>query len=267
MVTPIVTSGRIKSNKPIKKSVPESGVQLEFIVDNNAGILPDIPQANYGSCMMNMPLIEHHLMANDEDKKQITKINERIKNDIDMARATADSKNVYAHQTDFLFYKQSQGVNWVREIAFRFIEPVIDLNRWTLAPVDGWGIKYNKGDRARRHSHWPYTWAFVYFVDSCPKCSYLEIYDTPDPAIDNLLERAREFDQSGQAIPKNMMYKRHSVKPDPGKMVIFPGWVPHEVFEHECDHPRYVVAGNVAMLAVEPQGMEVNVDGYVSGNE
>ena len=72
--------------------------------------MPDIPQSDYGSCIMNMPLIQHQLMTTDEDRAQIQQINQRIKNDIDMARRTDDAKNVSAHQTDFLFYKQSQAV-------------------------------------------------------------------------------------------------------------------------------------------------------------
>ena len=249
----------------IKKKVMSEGVILEFVVDNKQGVMPDIPQSDYGSCIMNMPLIQHQLIETEEDRAQIEQINQRIKNDIDMARRTDDAKNVSAHQTDFLFYKQSQGVNWVREVAFKFVERFIDLNRWKLYPVDGWGIRYQKGDRTKKHAHWPHSWAYVYFVDCGDDCSPLEIYSEPDPAIQRTLDLAREHDKSGQAIPESIAYQRHSVKPEPGKLCIFPGWVPHEVKEQQSERARYVVAGNIAQIAVHPQGIEVNVDGYISG--
>ena len=156
-------------------------------------------------------------------------------------------------------------MNWVREVAFKFVERFIDLNRWKLYPVDGWGIRYQKGDRTKKHAHWPHSWAYVYFVDCGDDCSPLEIYSEPDPAIQRTLDLAREHDKSGQAIPESIAYQRHSIKPEPGKLCIFPGWVPHEVKEQQSERARYVVAGNIAQIAVHPQGIEVNVDGYISG--
>ena len=35
--------------------------------------------------------------------------------------------------------------------------------------------------------------------------------------------------------------------------------------EQQSERARYVVAGNIAQIAVHPQGIEVNVDGYISG--
>ena len=148
--------------KPVVKSVPKEGVVLEFIVDNKAGVMPDIPQDDYGSCICNFPLIQHQLIETDQDKAQIEMINQAIIADIDAAKTTPDTKNVKAHQTDFLFYKDSPGVDWVRRTAFSFVERMIDLRRWTLLPVDGWGIRYNRGDSAQRHAHWPHSWAYVY---------------------------------------------------------------------------------------------------------
>ena len=35
--------------KEIKKKVMTEGVILEFVVDNKQGVMPDIPQSDYGS--------------------------------------------------------------------------------------------------------------------------------------------------------------------------------------------------------------------------
>ena len=237
--------------KPVVKSVPKEGVVLEFIVDNKAGVMPDIPQDDYGSCICNFPLIQHQLIETDQDKAQIEMINQAIIADIDAAKTTPDTKNVKAHQTDFLFYKDSPGVDWVRRTAFSFVERMIDLRRWTLLPVDGWGIRYDRGDSAQRHAHWPHSWAYVYTVSAGPDAAPLEIYDEPDPAIQKTLDLAREYDKSGQAIPASISFQRHSVIPEAGKLCIFPGWVQHEVPKHESDQPRYIVAGNIAQVRID----------------
>jgi len=232
----------------VEKSVPEHGVVLEFIVDNKAGVMPDIPQERYGSCIMTMPLVQHQCITTEEDKEAIGQINAAIIADIDAAEKTPDSKNVYAHQTDFLMYKQSPAIDWVRKIAFNFVERLIATDHWTLFPVDGWGIRYEKGDRSQKHAHWPHSWAFVYYPDAPEGSAPLEIYDKPDPAIDKTLNLAREHDTSGQAIPDKLEYERHTIIPETGKLVIFPGWVQHEVKPHPIDEPRYTVAGNIAMI-------------------
>jgi len=197
----------------------------EIVCDNTNGVLPDLPVDKYGSCIVDKALIEHHFDVN--------KINKQIIRDINLSKCAEDTKNVKAHQTDFLFYKKSAGIDWVRRAAFKIIESYISLNHWQLLPVDGWGIRYNKGDHTQLHSHWPHTWAFVYFPDGCANCSPLDIYEQPDPVA--------QFE---------CQYQRASIIPQPGKMVIFPGWVLHGVKRHQCDHPRYTVAGNVAQVRI-----------------
>ncbi len=198
----------------------------EIVCDNSKGAVPDLPVEKYGTCIVDKALIEHHFDAD--------KINNRIIRDINLSECAEDTKNVKAHQTDFLFYKKSAAIDWVRRNAFKMIEFHISLNHWKLLPVDGWGIKYNKGDYTQLHSHWPHTWAFVYFANGCPDCSPLEIYEQPDPT----------------APTDICKYHRATIIPQPGKMVIFPGWVQHSVNKHTCDHPRYTVAGNVAQVRI-----------------
>jgi hypothetical protein len=244
------------------------GMVLQFIVDNNEGIMPDVPQMDYGSAVMNMPLIQHQLMETEQDKQAIGMINNIMIDDIQGAERAAESKNVHAFQTDWLFYKQCESITWAKNMAIKFIERLVDLNIWTLLPVDGWGLKYSKGEYTKEHAHWPHSWAWVYYASACPDCSPLEVYDQPDPAVNKTLKLAREMDESGQAIPESIEYTRHTVIPEAGKLVIMPGWVQHEVKPHQCDHARYGAAGNIAMVRTGGAvGPAMNFDGYVTGEE
>jgi len=85
-------------------------------------------------------------------------------------------------------------------------------------PTDCWGAVYRKGDSTNAHAHHPATWSFVYYVDA-----------TPDDA-------PLVFPTSGNAI-----------YPNPGLMIVFPGWVTHGVPEQKLDKERIVIAGNISI--------------------
>tara|TARA_B100000902_G_C26846846_1_gene686167 strand:- start:52 stop:594 length:543 start_codon:yes stop_codon:yes gene_type:complete len=78
-----------------------------------------------------------------------------------------------------------------------------------------WVAKYNRGDYTLSHLHTPAAYGYVYFVKS-PKGS--------SPLV---------FTTSGKKI-----------KPEEGKVVIFPGNMNHHVPKNRCDD-RIVVAGNI----------------------
>ena len=78
-----------------------------------------------------------------------------------------------------------------------------------------WLAKYHKGEYTISHDHIPASFSFVYFVSS-PKGS--------SPLI---------FTDSGKRI-----------KPEEGKVVIFPGDLKHEVPKNKCDG-RITLAGNI----------------------
>ncbi len=247
---------------------PTHGIVLQFIVDNNEGVMPDVPQSEYGSAVMNLPIVNHQLMETEDDKQQIGLINNIMIDDIEKAIPAKDSKNVRAHQTQWLYYKESEAINWAKDIAISFLSRVIDLNHWMLLPVDGWGLRYDKGDHAKEHAHWPHSWAWIYYASACPESAPLEIYADPDPAVNKTLQLAKEMDTTGQKIPDTIQYERHTIEPEPGRLIIIPGWVQHEVKPHESDYPRYAAAGNIAMVrAGGPKGPTMNFDSYVAGKE
>jgi len=81
-----------------------------------------------------------------------------------------------------------------------------------------WLAKYNKGDYTLKHWHYPSTLSFVYFVKS-PKGS--------SPLV---------FSNSGK-----------KVKPEEGKVVIFPGNMWHHVPKNNCND-RITLAGNFSII-------------------
>ena len=82
-----------------------------------------------------------------------------------------------------------------------------------------WFAKYNKGDHAIIHDHKAHAlYAFTYFLNS-PSGSSPFVFTT-----------------SGKRI-----------KPEEGKVVIFPGHLHHHVPKNKCDN-RVVMAGNIGLV-------------------
>ena len=79
-----------------------------------------------------------------------------------------------------------------------------------------WGLIYGKGQFTNSHTHWPDTWSWTYCVSACEDCS-----------------------------PLVFTHANHRIIPEPSQMIIFPGWLHHEVPIHTCDHERIMIAGNL----------------------
>ena len=86
-----------------------------------------------------------------------------------------------------------------------------------------WGLIYEQGEETKSHSHWPSTWAFVYNVRACAKCS---------PLI----------------IPSNGIHPNTELHPIEGMLTIFPAWLNHEVPPQPCSHERIIIAGNLDII-------------------
>ena len=80
-----------------------------------------------------------------------------------------------------------------------------------------WGLIYGKGQFTNSHTHWPDTWSWTYCVSACEDCS-----------------------------PLVFSHANHRITPEPSQMIIFPGWLHHEVPIHTCDHERIMIAGNLS---------------------
>ena len=80
-----------------------------------------------------------------------------------------------------------------------------------------WGAIYSRGDYSEPHQHIPALYSWVYYV----KC-----------------------DEESAPLHFNW-FPGHTYKPTPGKGIIFPGYVQHNVPAHKSDNERIIVVGNV----------------------
>tara|TARA_Y100001970_G_C14138135_1_gene805533 strand:- start:369 stop:911 length:543 start_codon:yes stop_codon:yes gene_type:complete len=111
--------------------------------------------------------------------------------------------------------------NWVKSLLERSTSDFLPSPREHDARINinMWFAKYNKGDYTLKHTHMNYaSYAFVYFVNS-PKGS--------SPLV---------FTTSGKRI-----------KPEEGKIVIFPPQLFHHVPKNKSDG-RITLSGNVGMV-------------------
>ena len=130
--------------------------------------------------------------------------------------------NVRAFQTDVI--KSFDNFSSVK-LLFRWILQLLpDGANIEIGIEEFWIANYGQGDFTVNHHHHPCLYSFVYFVQS-PKGS--------SPLV---------FTTSGRRI-----------KPDEGKLVLFPASVLHHVPKNRCDD-RIVLAGNLRWLYYSSQG-------------
>ena len=86
--------------------------------------------------------------------------------------------------------------------------------------IDMWGMKYKSNEHAVQHDHWPALWSFAYYLNApkgAPGLYFKEMGD--QGGIRNL---------------------------EPGLLLMFPGYIRHEVKSTKFKGSRYVVSANVS---------------------
>ena len=131
------------------------------------------------------------------------------------------STNVQASMTGWYMHETDSDFMEVCRMAMDFAYENSPRQGVPFMPYDCWGAIYSKGNYTKTHEHWPQIWSWVYNVECCEKCSPLVFNDVPQGA--------------------------HYVYPKSGNMILFPGWIRHSVPEHQCDHDRIILAGNLGM--------------------
>ena len=135
------------------------------------------------------------------------------------------STNVQASMTGWVMHETNPDFMEVCRIATELAYEHSPRQGVPFMPYDCWGAIYSKGDYTKIHEHWPQIWSWVYNVTCCNKCAPLKF-------IDSLYE--------------------HTIYPKSGNMVLFPGWIRHSVPEHQCDHDRIILAGNLGINPWQP---------------
>ena len=155
-------------------------------------------------------IIEHHPHHESLNKK-LMKDMEKVRDpkwgipDGVRARVTdwhADSPNI-----DLI-------VSWITNILYEKYPWILERG-YRLFFSNRWFASYPRGECALTHAHFPFSWSWVYFVNT-PKGSSPFIFTT-----------------SGKRV-----------KAEAGKVVIFPGNVYHHVPKTNCEN-RVVLAGNI----------------------
>jgi hypothetical protein len=128
--------------------------------------------------------------------------------------------NVKAQMTEWQMNKESGGEHF-QKISDFACEVSIDISPVTILPRvnDIWGAVYRKGDYTIPHEHWPALWSFCYYVNVSEKCS-----------------------------PLLFTSNNYQIKPENGMLVLFPGFVKHEVPIQQCDYERVMIAGNITLV-------------------
>ncbi len=133
-------------------------------------------------------------------------------------------------------------IEWVRA---RITEAVMALTRAELGEAarevtsgiqaEAWAVVYRSGGSLRPHIHHDSAWSGGYYVEAgepggSSDAGYLQLLD-PRPA----------------AIARQASGGVHRIRPVPGRMAAFPGWLPHSVqATATSDSLRICIAWNVA---------------------
>jgi len=129
------------------------------------------------------------------------------------------STNVKALMTHWDMFNHSEVFNnlldWIVECFGQC--DLLSFKRQTEYKLNSlWGMIYKKGEHTKPHDHLPSYFSFVYFV---------KVDETSSPLI---------FEASSTYI-----------KPEPGKIVLFPSHLKHYVPEQTSDCERITIAGNI----------------------
>ena len=125
--------------------------------------------------------------------------------------------NVQATMTEWDFEKDNIHVQNFRKFILNELLTQDHNHDRSYKFVDFWGNVYRKGDYTRRHDHKLTYYSMVYFLKS-------KWYYSP------LL-----FGHDGTRI-----------RPKPGRYVLFPGYLIHEVPRHRYNSSRITLSGNIS---------------------
>ncbi len=131
------------------------------------------------------------------------------------------TSNVDAPMTDWKLHKKFASYIWIAQKACDLATEITKkMAKTKFKTIDCWGVRYRKGDSTRRHSHWPHTFSFGY---------YIKVPTEPAPIV----------------FPT----ANYSYNPKVGDLVLFPGWIQHEV--KTVPGERIMISGNLTNTLTE----------------
>ena len=140
------------------------------------------------------------------------------------------TSNVKSYMTDWRMHENYESFATIGSIACKEAKRISEnMFKPNMFIGESWGIIYNKGKHTKRHSHWPYTYAFGYYLTDTKNSSPL-LFPTANKTI----------------YPKK------------GDLILFPGHVQHEVPMLENEEERIMIAGNLYHSWTETKEKKIN---------
>lgn len=127
----------------------------------------------------------------------------------------SNKSNVIGWHSGYFAHKQSNIFDKLINLVENKVSFVINDSDFKISVAQCWAIIYNKGDGAVLHSHSDTVYSAVYYADVENSASPLK------------------FENGITLLPTN------------GKLIIFPGWLKHEVPPMRFNSKRIVVAFNI----------------------
>ena len=164
----------------------------------------------------NLPLIVEHYPFYKSVNEKIVKDSEGavFHKEVNMSSIQASqtvSRKIHSESIDKIY-------NWIITILQSKFCSHPNLGIYDFEIDNSWLAVYDKGEYTKCHAHYPFSFSFVYFVKS-PKGSSPLVLST-----------------SGKRM-----------KPEEGKVVIFPSSLQHHVPKNRCDG-RMILAGNLLFM-------------------
>ena len=129
----------------------------------------------------------------------------------------------------------------IRDLIFQTCKNVCKEQKITspIVLVNLWGNVNGKGGSNDIHMHGNSFLSGVYYVKTPENCGSIRFID-PRPQVEVLIPEREE--------PLNRDdWPRVQFKPTPGKLIIFPGYLQHQVFTNQSDELRISMSFNVAL--------------------
>jgi len=100
------------------------------------------------------------------------------------------------------------------------------------------------------HCHPGSFWSASFYVDD-GGCTEDGFFVAQDPRFPSIRMNAPDLVYQDETGTKQM--SQHRIRPEPGKLVIFPSWMMHSVRPHKGPRERISIAMNVLALPTAPQ--------------
>ena len=127
----------------------------------------------------------------------------------------SNSSNVIGWHSGYFSHKQSNIFDDLIKLVEEKTQLVVNDNDFNISVVQSWAAVYEKNNAAVRHNHSDTLYSAVYYASAKPNSSPIKF-------------------EGGITI-----------MPEPGMLVIFPGWLFHEVPAMRFDHQRIAIAFNL----------------------